>query len=106
MEEKHLSFLVIHILTNLMISRILLWEYRTNDNSFNDILEKAIGEPAIREFLSLEFLRGKDGKDNFLQKSFPNNRNAICVTDAGFNLPNIGYSYSTGGNYKEKMCIL
>lgn len=40
---------------------------------------------------SMEFLRGKDGKDYFMEINFRNDGNAICVTAAGVNLPFIWY---------------
>lgn len=48
---------------------------------------------------SIEFLRGKNGKDYFLEMNFRNDGNAICVTRAGFNLPYLWYLYCVGGDY-------
>lgn len=45
---------------------------------------------------SMEFVRGKDGKDYFLEINLRNDGNAICVTAAGVNLPYIWYSYCIG----------
>lgn len=42
---------------------------------------------------SMEFLRGKDGRDYFMEINLRNDGNAICVTDAGVNLPYIWYEY-------------
>ena len=42
---------------------------------------------------SIEFLRGKDGKDYFMEINMRNDGNAICVTASGVNLPYIWYSY-------------
>lgn len=36
---------------------------------------------------SVEFLRGKDGSDYFMEMNFRNDGNAICTTNAGANLP-------------------
>lgn len=36
---------------------------------------------------SVEFLRGSDGKDYFMEINFRNDGNAICTTNAGANLP-------------------
>lgn len=41
---------------------------------------------------SVEFMRGKDGKDYFLEMNFRNDGNSICVTDAGCNLPFVWYA--------------
>ena len=56
---------------------------------------------------SLEFLRGRDGKDYFMEINFRNDGNAICVTAAGVNLPYIWYLYNLGKDYREeKECII
>jgi len=57
---------------------------------------------------SVEFLKGDDGKDYFLEINMRNDGNAICVTDAGVNLPFIWYAYNAGLDYKEeasKRCV-
>lgn len=56
---------------------------------------------------SIEFLKGEDGEDYFLEINMRNDGNAICVTDAGVNLPFIWYAYNSGIDYKnevEKKC--
>lgn len=76
--------------------------YKANDNSFQDTLNKAkefIRKTEYSGFFSVEFLRGKDGKDYFLEMNFRNDGNAICATDSGYNLPYIWYLYNTGGDY-------
>lgn len=45
---------------------------------------------------SMEFLRGKDGKDYFMEINLRNDGNAICVTDAGVNLPYMWYQHCLG----------
>ena len=86
------------------IQNTYYFEYRINDDSFSDTLEKAkmfVKRTSYSGIFSVEFLRGKDGRDYFLEMNFRNDGNAICVTDAGFNLPYIWYSYSICGNYEE-----
>ena len=76
--------------------------YIENDASFFETLDKTrafIKAAKYSGLFSMEFLRGKDGKDYFLEINFRNDGNAICVTDAGFNLPYIWYLYHTGGDY-------
>lgn len=74
------------------------------DDSYHSVLEKgkqfikAIGYSGL---FSLEFLRGEDGNDYFLEINFRNDGNAICVTASGVNLPYIWYLYHTGGNYNQ-----
>ena len=80
--------------------------YMTLDATHQLVLElgkrflKTIGYSGL---FSLEFLRGKDGKDYFMEINFRNDGNAICVTAAGVNLPYIWYLYHTGGNYREEI---
>lgn len=86
------------------IQNTYYFEYKENDGSFNETLEKTkqfIKETGYSGIFSVEFLRGKDGTDYFLEMNFRNDGNAICVTDAGYNLPYIWYLYSTGQNYKH-----
>ena len=76
--------------------------YKANDSSFQDTLNKAkefIRRTEYSGFFSVEFLRGKDGKDYFLEMNFRNDGNAICATDSGYNLPYIWYLYNAGGDY-------
>lgn len=51
---------------------------------------------------SMEFLRDKYGNDYFLEINFRNDGNAICVTEAGVNLPYIWYLACTGQDYQEE----
>lgn len=57
---------------------------------------------------SMEFLRGKDGKDYFMETNFRNDGNAICVTASGMNLPYIWVMFNLGHNIDEyiKNCKL
>lgn len=80
--------------------------YKVNDRSFQDTLEKTkefIKETQYSGFFSVEFLRGKDGKDYFLEMNFRNDGNAICATDSGYNLPYIWYLYNSNGDYKSEI---
>lgn len=55
-----------------------------------------------RGLFSLEFLRDKQGNDYFMEINFRNDGNAICVTEAGVNLPYIWYLACTGQDYQEE----
>lgn len=46
---------------------------------------------------SMEFIRGKNGKDYFLEINLRNDGNAYCVQTAGVNLPNVWCKYSATG---------
>lgn len=52
---------------------------------------------------SIEFLRGVDGKDYFMEMNFRNDGNAICVTKAGINLPYLWYMANVGLDYKSEL---
>lgn len=80
--------------------------YVENDESFADTLALAkvfIKEAHYSGLFSVEFLRGKDGKDYFLEMNFRNDGNAICVTDAGINLPYVWYLYETKKDYQDEL---
>lgn len=82
------------------------FQYLENDNSFCSTIEKAkafIMSVSYSGTFSVEFIRGKDGVDYFLEMNFRNDGNAICVTDAGYNLPYIWYLYNTGGDYRDEL---
>ncbi len=76
------------------------------DKSYQQVLEtgkrflKATGYSGL---FSLEFLKGKDGKDYFMEINFRNDGNSICVTASGVNLPYIWFLYNIGGNYHEEI---
>ena len=53
---------------------------------------------------SIEFLRGKDDKDYFMEINFRNDGNSICVTASGMNLPLIWYLYNSGLSYEDELC--
>lgn len=63
------------------------------------LAKKFVGATGYRGLFSVEFMRGKDGKDYFLEMNFRNDGNALCVTRAGTNLPFIYYLAVTGGDY-------
>lgn len=51
---------------------------------------------------SMEFLRGKDGKDYFMEINLRNDGNAVCVTEAGVNLPYVWYLASIGKPWEDE----
>lgn len=75
-------------------------------NGFNAPLKKCkqyIQKIGYSGLFSVEFLRGTDGKDYFLEINFRNDGNAICVTKAGFNLPYLWYMANSGLDYKKEL---
>ncbi|ADE83730.1 hypothetical protein PRMUPPPA20_20750 [Xylanibacter ruminicola] len=64
------------------------------DTRYEPIVEKCkkfLRKAGYSGLFSMEFLRGKDGNDYFMEINFRNDGNAICVTAAGVNLPYIWY---------------
>ena len=80
--------------------------YIALDDTYNAVLDKgkrflkAIGYSGL---FSLEFIRGKDETDYFLEINFRNDGNAICVTASGVNLPYIWYLFNTGSDYHSEL---
>lgn len=70
--------------------------------SYTELFLKETGYSGL---FSMEFLRGKDGKDYFMEINFRNDGNAICVTAAGVNLPHIWYFSHTGSIREIDNCI-
>lgn len=67
--------------------------------------KKFLKETGYSGLFSMEFLRGKDGKDYFMEINFRNDGNAICVTAAGVNLPFIWYLSQTGSRWELEHSI-
>lgn len=65
-------------------------------------VKKLIHSIGYSGLFSAEFIKDEHGTDYFLEINFRNDGNAICVTDAGVNLPYIWYAYNAGLNYKEE----
>ena len=80
--------------------------YRALNESFAEVVvkgKKFLKSTGYSGLFSLEFLRGKDGNDYFMEINFRNDGNAICVTAAGINLPYIWYLYNTGGEFRQEI---
>ncbi len=61
-----------------------------------DYTKSFLKETDYSGLFSMEFLRGKDGKDYFMEINFRNDGNAISVTAAGVNLPYLWYISNMG----------
>ena len=79
--------------------------YETVDDGFCDLerCKEYVRRTGYRGLFSLEFLRDKNGYDYFMEINFRNDGNAICVTEAGVNLPYIWYLACTGQDYRDEM---
>lgn len=64
--------------------------YTSLSSEFNKTInytKKFIRATGYSGLFSVEFIRGKDGEDYFMEMNFRNDGNAICATNAGANLP-------------------
>lgn len=52
---------------------------------------------------SIEFLRGKDERNYFMEINFRNDGNSICVTEAGVNLHYIWYAFHANKDWKNEI---
>lgn len=68
--------------------------------------KKFIQATGYSGLFSLEFLRGEDGEDYFMEINFRNDGNAISVTDAGVNLPYIWYLASRNMEYTNEINLI
>ena len=66
-----------------------------------DAVERFIRTIGYSGLFSVEFIRGKDGKDYFLEINMRNDGNAYCVESAGVNLPYIWSYYQTYGELPD-----
>ena len=64
-------------------------------------VKKFIRTTGYSGLFSVEFIRGKDGKDYFLEINMRNDGNAYCVESAGVNLPYIWAYYQTYGKLPD-----
>ena len=79
--------------------------YEPVDDNFCDMYRcrEYVRRTGYSGLFSMEFLRDKQGHDYFMEMNFRNDGNAICVTEAGMNLPFIWYLSCTGQDYGDEM---
>lgn len=88
-------------------SRIIRQPYNTNTGylSYQSLDDLKFDMTPVKRFLcnlgyeglfSMEFLRGKDGRDYFMEINMRNDGNGYCVTRYGVNLPLIWFKYCSG----------
>lgn len=95
-----------HIETTTGFNNLVFLRYDKYDSSFEKTVEDSkrfVKETGYSGLFSIEFMRGKDGKDYFLEMNFRNDGNGIAVTSSGTNLPYIWYLYASGGDYKSEI---
>lgn len=59
-------------------------------------VKRMIAEMGYEGLFSVEFVQDHTGRNHFMEINMRNDGNAVCVTDAGCNLPYIWYAYSCG----------
>ena len=95
-----------HIETTTGFNNLVFLRYDRYDPSFEKAVEDSkrfVKETGYSGLFSIEFMRGKDGMDYFLEMNFRNDGNGIAVTSSGTNLPYIWFLYATGGDYKTEI---
>ena len=95
-----------HIKDTIDFNNIVFLKYCRLESSFDNLLlkcHKYVRATGYSGLFSIEFLKGKDDIDYFLEMNFRNDGNAICVTSAGTNLPYIWYLHATEGDYKKEI---
>lgn len=95
-----------HIETTTGFNNLVFLRYDRYDSSFEKVVEDSkrfVKETGHSGLFSIEFMRGKDGKDYFLEMNFRNDGNGIAVTSSGTNLPYIWYLYASGGDYQSEI---
>lgn len=95
-----------HIETTTGFNNLVFLRYDLYDPSFEKTVEDSkrfVRETGYSGLFSIEFMRGKDGKDYFLEMNFRNDGNGISVTSSGTNLPYIWYLYACGGDYQSEI---
>lgn len=83
-----------HIVITTGFNNLVFLRYGKFEPVLNDIVElckKFVRYTTYSGLFSIEFMRGKDGKDYFLEMNFRNDGNGIAVTASGINLPYIWY---------------
>ena len=95
-----------HIETTTGFNNLVFLRYDKYDSSFDKTVEDSkrfVKETGYSGLFSIEFMRGKDGKDYFLEMNFRNDGNGIAATSSGTNLPYIWYLYASGGDYQSEI---
>ena len=95
-----------HIETTTGFNNLVFLCYDKYDSSFEKTVKDSkrfVKETGYSGLFSIEFMRGIDGKDYFLEMNFRNDGNGIAVTSSGTNLPYIWYLYASGADYKKEI---
>ncbi len=95
-----------HIEKTTDFNNLVFLRYDRYDLSFNKIVndsKKFVKKTGYSGLFSIEYMRGKDGKDYFLEMNYRNDGNGISVTSSGTNLPYIWYLYASGGDYQAEL---
>ena len=97
---------VSHVLRPAETTNTGFLHYEPLDSQYQKVLEtgrKFLKATGYSGLFSLEFLRGNDGSDYFMEINFRNDGNGICVTASGVNLPYIWFLYNSGGDYLNEI---
>lgn len=95
-----------HIETTTGFNNLVFLRYDKYDSSFEKTVElskKFVRYTGYSGLFSVEYMRGKDGRDYFLEMNFRNDGNGIAVTSSGTNLPYIWCLFASGDDYKAEI---
>lgn len=95
-----------NITTTTGFNNLVFLRYDRYEPEYEDTINLAkhfIRRTGYSGLFSVEFMRGKDGKNYFLEMNFRNDGNGIAVTASGFNLPYIWYLWQTHGDWEKEV---
>ena len=95
-----------HIEATTGYNNLVFLKYDKNESDLNPLILKVkdfVRYLGYSGLFSVEFMRGDDGKDYFLEINCRNDGNGIAVTSAGTNLPYIWYLQASGGDYMSEI---
>lgn len=95
-----------HIETTTGYNNLVFLKFDNYEPEFNELVvktKKFIKLLGYSGLFSVEFMRGQDGKDYFLEMNCRNDGNGIAVTSSGTNLPYIWHLAAGGGDYYSEM---
>ena len=95
-----------HITTTTGFNNLVFLRYGEYEAEYEETVSLAkrfIQKTGYSGLFSVEFMRGKDGKNYFLEMNFRNDGNGIAVTASGFNLPYIWYLYQTNRDWEMEV---
>ena len=95
-----------NITTTTGFNNLVFLRYDKYEPEYQQIVDLAkdfVQYTGYSGLFSVEFMKGKDGKNYFLEMNFRNDGNGIAVTASGFNLPYIWYLWQINGEWEKEI---